>query len=703
MADWQDLLATIPIFSFLGRSELAAVQELFVEETHQKGDIICHQGEEGNTFYVVLDGELDVLVGETSEQLIAVLKRGDFFGEMALLQGGKRTATVAASRRARLMSLDRTAFNTLFLKNPKALEYFTRILCKRLANMNKGEVLRGSTLTITVGAEPGLKGKSLVASYLADYLHDLTGQDVLLVNVRMSQNAAEGIVGKLLSDDTHQTQQEVNEVLPTEIGGVSVLEVPARTDLPVPFYAERASNLISNLSTRFPFMVFDLNTNVKGLLDSVPLFSDVFIEIVDVPGAVSPAEQSAKDGSPSKLRKYQFINLFNPGSRPISLNHCEPFVIPEDGGLSSGHALQYLRTNPRAQAALAIQRLARKILGASVGIALGGGAAFGIAHLGVLKVLERNHIPIDLLAGCSQGSIIGVGYAAGITVDEMIEMAYKLGRRQNALLAVDLTLTKPGLLAGDRFVEIFRPLLGAKTTFEDLTLPCRTVATDVESGERVSIGNGNLCDAFRASASVPMVFSPVKIEGRVLVDGGVSDPVPAEIVNMMGADLCIAVNVVPPLKKGVENAVSHAFRMMSWFNPLTWLEESAGLPNMFDIIMNAMQTLQYELGNFKAISADVLINPELSDFTWVEYYRSEELIQRGIAAAELALPAIKRAYSQKLAPWQKRSLPTDQEKATAVAKEEDVKVVPQEDATPVGAVPISKTEPAQEAVAAGSK
>jgi NTE family protein len=229
----------------------------------------------------------------------------------------------------------------------------------------------------------------------------------------------------------------------------------------------------------------------------------------------------------------------------------------------------------------------------------------------------------------------------------------------------------------------------------------------VESGERVSIGNGKLSDAFRASASVPMVFAPVKIDGRVLVDGGVSDPVPAEIVNLMGADLCIAVNVVPPLKKGVENAVSHAFRMMSWFNPLTWLEESSGLPNMFDIIMNAMQTLQYELGNFKAISADVLINPELSDFTWVEYYRSEELIARGVAAAEQAMPAIKRAYAQKLAPWMKRVAPEhapenapETEKMKAIEKEEDVQVIAAESDTPEGAVPILKETVA---VAVGEK
>jgi NTE family protein len=649
MADWHDLLSTIPIFSFLGRTELAAVQELFVESTHQKGEVICRLGDEGETFYIVLDGELEVWAGEGASHLTAVLKRGDFFGEMALLQGGKRTATVIASRRVRLMSLDRTSFNTLFLKNPKALEYFTRILCKRLASVQKGEVFRGSTLTITVGSRPGLKGKSLVASGLADVLHSLTRQEVLLVKVRLSKEAAEGVVGQLLSDDMDRKVADMGKLLETDSAGVKVLWVPSRPGLPSSVYAERASNLISNLTERFPFMIFDLEAEPSGMFDAVPLFSDIFIEIVEAPTRTQAGDSAAK------LKKFQIINLFNRGTWPVPINHCEPFVLPVDPALPKGDASGYVLNNCRSPVAIPIQRLARKLLGASVGIALGGGAAFGIAHLGVLKVLEKNGIPIDLLAGCSQGSIIGVGYAAGITVDQMIDMALQLGRKQNALMAVDLTLTKPGLLAGDRFIKIFAPLLGSKTRFEDLALPCRTVATDIESGERVAIGAGSLVEAFRASASVPMVFAPMKRGERALVDGGVSDPVPAEIVNSMGADLCIAVNVVPPLKRGVENAVSHAFRMMSYFNPLTWLEESSGLPNMFDIIMNAMQVLQYELGNFKAISADVLINPELSDFTWVEYYRSHELIERGMEAAERSMPAILRAYSQKLAPWQKRS------------------------------------------------
>lgn len=140
MADWHELLSTVPIFSFLGRSELDAVHELFVEATHQKGDTICRAGEEGDTFYVVLDGELEVWAGEGEQRMTGTLKRGDFFGEMALLQGGRRMATVIVSRRARLLSLDKASFNSLFLKNPKALEYFTRVLCKRLVSVSKGKV-----------------------------------------------------------------------------------------------------------------------------------------------------------------------------------------------------------------------------------------------------------------------------------------------------------------------------------------------------------------------------------------------------------------------------------------------------------------------------------------------------------------------------------------------------------------------------------
>jgi NTE family protein len=650
MTDLQDILSTIPIFSFLGRTEIAAVQSLFVESTHQKGDYIVREGEEGHTFHIILDGELEVIAGKDEHaRVLAILKKGDFFGEMALLQGGKRTASVVAARRAQLVTLNRASFNSLFLKNPKALEYFTRVLCKRVADANKGDVVRKSTMTISIGAaREDLYGKTMLAQALAAVLYDMTGSRILLINISSDPEGPKGELADLLDGGKGSEGGALDRALETINEGVFILDVPARPGLDKNFYAERASNLISRFSEKFPFIIFDMNTEPRGIMEAMDLFSDVYIEFVDT------AEPPGKnDPSDKKMKHFRVVNRYNGTSRALPISHCEPFVIPHDRAMNDGGTSDYIRHNARSPAGLTIHRLARKILGCTVGVALGGGAAFGIAHIGVLQVLEKYGIPIDLVAGCSQGSIIGVGYAAGVTTREMVDIALELGQRKNSLLAVDLTITRPGLLAGDRFVKIFEPLLGNKTVFEHLLMPCMTVATDIESGERVAIGSGQLTTAFRASASVPMVFAPVKRGETVLVDGGVSDPVPAEVVNAMGADLCIAVNVVPPLKRGVENAVAKMVRQINRFNPMSYLGGATGMPTMFDIIMNSMQILQYELGNFKAISADVLINPELSDFTWVEYYRSEELIQRGIEAAERAIPAIQRAFNQKMAPYRK--------------------------------------------------
>jgi NTE family protein len=314
-------------------------------------------------------------------------------------------------------------------------------------------------------------------------------------------------------------------------------------------------------------------------------------------------------------------------------------------------AAEFLTSHPRSAPALPLHRLAHKLLGTSIGLALGGGAAFGLAHLGVLKVLEDAGVQVDLVAGCSQGSIIAVGYACGFAVADMITMAQQLGVKKNFFFASDPTFfTKPGILAGERFVTMMRPYLKGRETFEQLLLPCRTVATDIETGERVAIATGRLEVAFRASSSVPMVMAPIRYGEHVLVDGGVTDPVPAEIASEMGADLTVAVNVVPRMKRGVENAVSAFIRKASVYNPLNLLGGATDMPNLFDIVLNSMQILQYELGNFKAITADVLINPDLSDFTWIEYYRADELIARGAEAAERALPAIQKALEAKIAP-----------------------------------------------------
>jgi NTE family protein len=248
------------------------------------------------------------------------------------------------------------------------------------------------------------------------------------------------------------------------------------------------------------------------------------------------------------------------------------------------------------------------------------------------------------------GSVIAVGYAAGLSPQQMTEQAGRTGTRWKAISALTISLYKPGFLRLSRLLRALSPLGpdGVKT-FDELHLPCSTVATDIESGERVAIQAGPLDMAFRASCSLPMVVSPLFYQEKTLVDGGMVDPVPAEVVKAMGADICIAVNVVPPLKKGVETVLSRTYRQANRLNPISYLSTGKNRINRFDRIMNSFQVLGYELGNFKAISADVRINPDLSAHTWIEVYKPMPFIEKGADATKQALPEIRRVISERLA------------------------------------------------------
>ena len=628
-------LGRIPLFHMITAEEHEEIQAAFVEQTFRKGDVVCRAGDESATFYIVLNGELEVWSAVEPPERLARLRAGDFFGEIAVILGERRSATVIAAQRTQLLGLPKEAFTRFFLRNPRSLEYFARIMAQRLSSAVSGERAGAGTVQIGVTSAPGLKGKTLVAEAVSAMLAELTGGNVLLVRLQPA-SPEERLPGLHLH--LSNVERSVDGVrrafrLPAEKPVELTVGIdPGQTSEQ---YGGQISDLVNRLRADFRFQVFDLGSEPSALAAAARDFADVLVEVVE---QAEPRFPEPADGNGTELRRYPVVNLRNVRSRRIPISACIPFVLPDEPGVT----LESLLTNRRSPVAIPLWRLARKILGRSVGLALGGGAAFGISHLGVLKVLEENDIPVDLVVGCSIGSLVAISYAAGYRIDDIIRKAHEMGRRSYVAGGLDFTLTKPGIIGGDRLKGRFTPLLGNRSTFEDLLMPCRTVATDIRSGELVTIGRGSLEDAYRASIAVPMVLAPEALDGRVLVDGGVADPVPAETVRHMGADLCIAVPVVPPLKKGVETAISKWTARLNMLNPFAYLGMGADMPNFFDITMNSLQTLQHELGLYKVISADVSIQPELSDFTWTDFDRSVELVERGVEAAEAALPELKR-------------------------------------------------------------
>src|SRR2546426_1839718 len=177
-----EVLSQIPLFSAFNRDELEALAGRFVDVSYRRGDTVCAEGDEGDTFFVCVSGELEVW-GGAPRRIVNRLGPGEFFGEMSLLLGGQRAATVTASRNARLLAVDKSVFEQFFLHNAKVLEAFSRVLSKRLAKMARGEVIAETSTTIGVTGAPGLEGKTLVATALARLLKEFSGNEVVLVQL----------------------------------------------------------------------------------------------------------------------------------------------------------------------------------------------------------------------------------------------------------------------------------------------------------------------------------------------------------------------------------------------------------------------------------------------------------------------------------------------------------------------------------------
>jgi NTE family protein len=246
-----------------------------------------------------------------------------------------------------------------------------------------------------------------------------------------------------------------------------------------------------------------------------------------------------------------------------------------------------------------------------IGLALGGGSVRGLAHLGALSVLEREGIPIDFVAGSSAGSLIGALYCAGLGVQELKELATLTGWRNFA----SLTVSTRGFISFAKLEGWLVALVG-DLTFADLAKPFAVVATDLESGEPVILKEERLAPAVRASCSVPGIVPPVKMQGRLLMDGGASDNLPVAAVRAMGAEFVIAVDVCRP-----------AFRRR-------WGPLGVGAA--------ALETLVRRTGGGFA-AADCLISPDIVGFSYVRFSQREELLARGANATEKQLASIRQA------------------------------------------------------------
>lgn len=262
-----------------------------------------------------------------------------------------------------------------------------------------------------------------------------------------------------------------------------------------------------------------------------------------------------------------------------------------------------------------------------IGLALGSGGAWGLAHIGVLEVLEEEGIPIQMVAGTSAGALVGALFAQGKTATEIKNIALDMDWVKMASL-IDLSLFKNGFILGRRVTELLRTTIGGNIQFNDLQKPFACVATDIDTCEEVVIKEGSVLEAVRASISLPVIFTPVKWEGRYLVEGGLVNPVPVSVVKEMGANFIIAVNVMPDMSQRTHKAGKKRRKI---FNE----------PNIFSVMIQTMHIASCALVRFCLEGADITIQPR-AVIGFGDFHRAKEAIVQGEIAAQTAIAEIKR-------------------------------------------------------------
>lgn len=253
---------------------------------------------------------------------------------------------------------------------------------------------------------------------------------------------------------------------------------------------------------------------------------------------------------------------------------------------------------------------------AKVALVLGAGASRGFAHIGVLKILEANRVPMHLIVGTSAGSLVGSMYAYGFNAFQLQSLSFPVEKGD----IIDLTVPDNGFIKGEK-LEAFVNHMLKDTPIEKLRTPFYAVAADIQTGEEVVFASGNTGTAVRASCSIPGVFQPVRIGSRLYVDGGIVSPVAVDYARKMGADLVIAVDI----SMGVESPP-----------PKTLMET----------IMQSVIIMHSKIAQNQLSRADIVIRPRVSHIGSTDFTRRHEAVLEGEKAALEAMPQVKAALDK---------------------------------------------------------
>lgn len=669
------LIRQVSLFKDLTEEQLAFVDEHSRLVEFEKDEFIYRQGEPADCLYGIASGRVRILLrhGTDPSETAEILHRGDYFGTASILTNEPHSVTTQAGNDSILLKIKKADFETLLKKIPQMAIHLSTTLSRRLRQREtQAKRIFESTLISLYSPFPG-SGRTMYAVNLAASIHKETGKKVLLIDMSAAGTEVCRALGVAAPPAPLQLKSAAPDhskvtslILKHPSCGFDTLGVVHGPNVSAD--VAQITPLLSYLANFYHFVITDLPHSMDRMVFKALVQADSIHLVCNG----SRAQLESTVGVLDELRKtiQQAANRVKVVINELSsetgeaeqgeiLRHRIYATLPKvEIPTAPGHPV--VLAHPDWEYARAIRRISREIGGVLVGLVLGSGAAMGLSHIGVLRVLERENIPIDIVAGSSIGALIAALWASGRNSDELEKIADLFKSKWSLLKLVDPPFPGPkfGILRGQEVTRLLTRQLGDKT-FRDLCMPVKVIAVDYARREVKVLDEGSVVRAVRASVAIPGIFEPIRIRGRWLIDGGVLDPVPVDVLAQMGVHKIIAVNTLPSPadinRRHQELAeervrLEHEARQRGWLRYRLFRIRQAGWrwmdSNIFDVIMHTMQGMEYVLAEAQCAQADVALHPTVPRVNWWEFYNVEQLIRRGEEETMAHLPEIKKLISE---------------------------------------------------------
>ncbi|MCI0820344.1 MAG: patatin-like phospholipase family protein [Chloroflexi bacterium] len=635
-------------FQGLSPDELASVREKVQLRSFKPGDVLAEQGQDSPGLYVIRSGLAAVIVKDSGgqEREAFSLGKGECVGEMSLVSGEPCSATVRVTTDTETWLIKAGDFADLIERYPRLWRNLGRILSQKLARTTRQLTARPYANAVVLLMDCAEDEAAALGIAITASLARQTGKRTLLIDVRgnsacpapklapgqSTRSLADVIRDPALLKEHEPAPDRANGLCGARLAGLygedggdlgkdqilaALGQLLSLYDHVLLLASREASELEAALFQRARSI---LAVITRQEVSGVPSWLESLCQSPDAHERLEVAMVTGESAGSSLLGAVE-ERVGRPVRRlPIGVEHIQQ-MAREKAFLADASDQLPLRE--------AVDRLARHVGEMEVGLALGGGAAKGFAHIGVLRVLEANRVPLDYLAGCSIGAIIGALYAARWPLPDI----------EKRLTGADRRITRWTLpfrsIWSDAGLKELLQAAGRKVRFRDLAIPFAAVATDIVTGRKVVLRKGLVWKAVQASASIPGIFPPVPILGRLLVDGGLVSPIPSHAVRDMGANIVVAVDLKSQAGQTTEDLSSLSGSGRA---------SVTRTPNLLETLWRSTEIMQEEITALSAATADISIEPKLGRVRWSDF--SQSVAQNFIAAGEEAtrekLPELRR-------------------------------------------------------------